>query len=300
MAANRQEDEVIHRLIGWAANQVLVRAMLLTSTRAVSNAPRDILSDYDVVLVAPDIHPFYADRRWLEDFGQVLVAYRDPIHPKPGYGIEKFSNVIQYADGLKIDFALWPIELLRQIVAAPSLPAELDAGYTVLVDKDHLTAGLQAPTYTAYIPSPPDAETFQRWIEEFFSDVPYVAKCLWRDELMPAKWCLDYDMKHVYLRRMLEWRMELDYNWSMKTGALGKGLKKRLPPTIWSQLERTYAGAGIEENWDALLKTVALFRQVASDVAGHLGYAYPYELDRRVMAYVQKIKGLRPGTELDD
>ena len=28
-----------------------------------------------------------------------------------------------------------------------------------------------------------------------------MAKCLWRDEIFPAKWCLDYDMKHVYLRR---------------------------------------------------------------------------------------------------
>jgi hypothetical protein len=42
-------------------------------------------------------------------------------------------------------------------------------------------------------------------------------------------------MKHIYLRPMLEWRMELDHDWSMRTGALGKGLKKQLPPKIWSR-----------------------------------------------------------------
>lgn len=91
---------------------------------------------------------------------------------------------------------------------------------------------------------------------------------------------------------MLEWRMECDHNWSVPTGALGKGLKKRLPPEIWSQLERTYVGAGIAENWAALFNTIALFRQVAVKVAAHLGYTYPHHLDQRVTTYAQNIKPL--------
>ena len=285
-------DDVVRRLIRWAEQQVAVRAMLLTSTRANPNASVDVLSDYDVVLVVEDIHPFYTDRAWLQDFGEVLVVYWDPIHPAPGYSIERTANVTQYQDGLKIDFSLWPVELLRRIAEAPVLPAYLDAGYTVLVDKDHLTDGMKAPTYTAYIPARPDDDTYQTMVEEFFSDAPYVAKCLWRDELMPAKWCLECDMKHKYLRQMLEWRVECDHNWSAPVGALGKGLKKRLPPEIWLQLERTYVGAGIDENWEALFRTIDLYRQVAIDVADHLGYAYPHDLDRRVTAYVQQVKGL--------
>jgi aminoglycoside 6-adenylyltransferase len=244
------------------------------------------------VLVVTDIHPFFKDRAWLQDFGTVLVVYWDPIHPAPEYGVEQVSNVIQYEDGLKIDFTLWPVDLLRRIAAAPALPAELDAGYMVLVDKDHLTDGMRAPTYTAYIPTRPTNDAFQTAVEDFFSDAPYVAKCLWRDELLPAKWCLDYDMKHVYLRRVLEWRVELDHAWSMPTDAMGKGLKKHLPPNIWSELERAYAGAGMAENWEALFWTMALFRQVAIEVADRLGYAYPHDLDRRVTVYVQQIQCL--------
>jgi aminoglycoside 6-adenylyltransferase len=285
-------DDVVPWLIQWAEQQVLVRAMLLTSTRAIPDAPVDVFSDYDVVLVVQDIHPFYTDRTWLQDFGQVLVVYWDPIYPAPDYGIETFANVTQYEDGLKIDFSLWPVELLQRIAEAPALPAYLDAGYTVLVDKDHLTDGMKAPTYTAYIPARPDDDTYQTVVEEFFSDAPYVAKCLWRDELMPAKWCLECDMKHKYLRQMLEWRVECDHNWSAPVGSLGKGLKKRLPAEIWSQLERTYVGAGIDENWEALFRTIDLYRQVAIDVADHLGYAYPHDLDQRVTAYVQQVKGL--------
>ena len=290
MRYSHQPPDVISKLVQWAERRESIRAMLLTSTRAIPTASVDVFSDYDVVLVIKNIRPFFEDRSWLADFGEVLVVYCDPIYADPDYGIEKFANVTQYADGLKIDFTLWPVELMRRIVQAPLLQAELDAGYLVLMEKDHLTDDLQPPTYRAYIPTPPTEQVYQKTIEDFLSDPPYVAKCLLRDELLPAKWCLDYDMKHIFLRSMLEWRMELDHGWSVPTGALGKGLKKRVPPEIWSQLENTYAGADIAENWEALFRTMALFRQVAVEVGEGLGYEYPHELDQRVTAYVKDMQ----------
>ena len=287
------EDPVIAKLIQWAEGRDAIRAMLLTSTRAVPNATVDELSDYDVVLVVEDIHPFHEERSWLKDFGEVLVTYWDPIYPDPEYGLEKFGNVIQYADGLKIDFTLWPLALLQKIVQSPALPAEMDAGYRILLDKDNLTQAIKSPTYTAYIPVPPTKEAYQKAIEEFFSDAPYVAKCLLRGELLPAKWCLDYDMKHVYLRPMLEWLMGLHHNWSLPTGSLGKGLKKKLPPEIWSQLEASYAGADTADNGESLFRTMALFRQVAMEVGKGLGYDYPLDLDERVTAFVKNMQRWR-------
>ena len=282
--------DAVSILLEWASTHDLVRAVLLTSTRAILGAPVDIFSDYDVILVVRDIHPFVSDRSWLEDFGQVLVAYWDPIHPDPLFGIEVCANVIQYCAGHKIDFTLWPVGLLQQLVAAPSLPAELDAGYRVLLDKDRLTDGMAAPTRKAYVPKPPTEEAYQLLINDFLSDAPYVAKCLWRGELLPAKWCLDYDMKHVYLRPLLEWRVEIDHNWSIPVGSLGKRLKKYLPSKTWADLERTYAGADMIENWIALERTLELFRRVANVVGASLSYSYPEELHARVVEYVEHIR----------
>lgn len=284
------EDQVITKLVQWAEQRNAIRVMLLTSTRAVPNATVDDFSDYDVVLIVDDIHPFYEERSWLQDFGEVLVAYWDPIYSDPDFGLQKFGNVTQYADGLKIDFTLCTVEMLRKIVQAPSLPAELDAGYRILLDKDHLTDGIQAPTYRAYIPARPTNEFYQTMINDFFSDPPYVAKCLLRGELLPAKWCLDYDMKHVYLRPMLEWLIGLNHNWSLPTGSLGKGLKKKLPPEIWPQLEAAYAGADTADNWEALFRTMAVFRQVAMEVGEGLGYDYPLDLDERVTTFVKDMQ----------
>jgi aminoglycoside 6-adenylyltransferase len=292
MTTGQPTRDIIPRLIQWATARNPIRAVLLTSTRAIPDAPIDALSDYDVILIVQDVQPFVTDRRWLNDFGDVLVAYWDPLHPEPVFGIEQCGNVTQFADGLKIDFTLWPVALFQQIIAAPVLPAELDAGYRVLLDKDHLTATMCSPTGTAYVPTPPTLTTYQTLINDFLSDAPYVTKFLWRDDLLPAKWCLDYDMKHNYLRQLLEWRMEIDHGWSVPAGLLGKGLKKRLAPDVWAQVEQTYVGARLADNRDALAHTMALFRQVAVEVGEHLGYAYPHDLHQRVSAYVDQIKQL--------
>jgi aminoglycoside 6-adenylyltransferase len=88
---------------------------------------------------------------------------------------------------------------------------------------------------------------------------------------------------------MLEWRMECDHGWSVSPGVNGKGLKKRLPPDIRAELERTYAGMDVEENWEAMLRMIALFRRVAREVGEALGYTYPEELDRKVTEHAREM-----------
>lgn len=153
---------------------------------------------------------------------------------------------------------------------------------------------MHEPTSTAYIPAPPEEATYRLLVNDFFVGVPYVAKYLLRDEFLPAKWVLDYDMRDTYLRPMLEWRMECDHGWSVPTGVLGKGLKKRLPPDLWSELEGTYAAAGIEENWESLFRTVAFFRRIAREVGDQLGYVYPEEFDRRVTDHTHRMRDGEP------
>lgn len=290
-----EEKEVIESLIQWAEHQPLVRAMLLTSSRAVPQAPIDVFSDYDVILAVHEVHPFHEDRTWLEAFGSVLMLYRDPL--ESDYGYPKSGYVTQYEDGLKIDFTLWSVEILQRVVADPRLPDEFDAGYRVLLDKDHLTDGLKPPTYTAYIPTPPTEAEYQDMVEVFLLEATYVAKLLWRDDLLAAKQVLDHFMKQEHLRPMLEWRIEIDRQWSVKVGPHGRGIKKWLSPDLWAELESTYTGAGLEANWEAMLRTIALFHRVAIEVGDRLGYAYPHDLDRRAIAYLEKVRILDRGAE---
>jgi aminoglycoside 6-adenylyltransferase len=285
---SEEKEKFIPGFLRWAEGQPLVRAALLTSTLAIPGAEVDILSDFDVILILSDVRPFFEDWAWLGDFGRVLAKYCDPLEARDGF--LKSGNVTQYENGLKIDFTLWPVELLQKIAADPALPDELDAGYRVLLDKDHLTEGLKAPAYRGYIPSPPSEAEYLRKIEEFFLDTGYTAKYLWRGDLMAAKTLLDYFVKDEQLRPMLEWHMEIEHQWSLKPGPHGRGLQKWLRGDLWAQLGETYTGFGVEENWQALDRTIALMRKVAQEVGARLGYAYPADLDRRGVAYVRDVK----------
>jgi hypothetical protein len=77
---------------------------------------------------------------------------------------------------------------------------------------------MKQPSYQAYIPARPTEAEYQALVEEFWWGTTYVAKSLWRDELVFAKWVLDQDLKLETMRRMLEWRIEIDHHWSVKPG----------------------------------------------------------------------------------
>jgi aminoglycoside 6-adenylyltransferase len=69
-------------------------------------------------------------------------------------------------------------------------------------------------------------------------------------------------------------------------------LKQRLPAEIWSELASTFVGPEPEANWNALFRTTALFRRVAMEVAGALGFTYPQDQDDRVHLYLNAVREL--------
>jgi aminoglycoside 6-adenylyltransferase len=279
------------RIVKWAETTPTIRAVLLTSSRANPHAAVDHFSDYDVIVAVTDILPFFENGGWLTKFGDVLVVYRDPIKDELGYG--RFAYITQYEDGTKIDFTLWPVALLKRVAVESRLPEELDIGYSVLLDKDQLTRQLQPPSHEAHVPSLPTEAEFQTLVEEFFHESTYVAKHLWRGDLLPLKYNLDQAMKQIHLRRMLEWRIEIDHHWSVRPGAYGRGMRKLVAPSVWEKLEQTYVGPALQDNWNALFSTISLFREIAQEVAGLLGFHYPDELDKKVVAYLQNVRAAR-------
>jgi aminoglycoside 6-adenylyltransferase len=286
----REEHDVVSSLARWAESNADIRAVLLTSSRANPHATVDEFSDYDVILAVTDIGGYLESDAWLEHFGRVLTVYRDPIHIE--FGLGRFIRVTHYEDGTKIDYTVYPVDLLTRIAREPELPADLDVGYTVLVDKDKLTEQLKPPTYKAHIPAMPTEKEYQTLVEEFFSEAMYVAKHICREDLMPLKHCLDCMAKQEHLRKLLEWRVELNHQWSWKPGAYGRNLKKYVAPAIWSELAGTYVGAGTDKNWDALFRIIGIFRRVAMEIADSLSYSYPESLDHRVVMYLEKTRGL--------
>jgi aminoglycoside 6-adenylyltransferase len=266
------DRDVFARLVGWAETKPEVRALILTSTRARGDG--DLLSDYDVVVAARP--GFVLD---VTEYGEPMAGWRDT----------GFHGVV-YRDGVRIDYTIRPEEWLAGV--SSELPADLDVGYRVLLDKDGATAGWPEATFRAHVPHPPTQDELDALVHEFWWDTTYVAKALHRGELFFAKYVFEYDVKGVALRRLLEWRVELDHDWALRPGAYGRGLERLVPPDVWAELAQTYVGVDPEESWTALFRTAALFRRVAKDVAGALGLEYPQASDDGVTAYLEAIRNL--------
>jgi aminoglycoside 6-adenylyltransferase len=258
---------------------------VLTSTRARRDASVDLFSDYDVILFVDGPARFDG---WQAAYGRPLARWSDE---STRYGLPTSFRGVVYDDWVKIDWSLWPAALLQRIAEEP-LHDQLDVGYRVLLDKTGLTERWPEPTYRAHIPSPPSQAELDALAEELWWSASYVAKALWRGEVVFAKFALDVDMKLGVLRRFLEWRIELANDWSVKPGAYGRGLERLLDPETAAELAATYVGSGIEESWDALFATTTLFRRVAAEVAGALGLAYPQELDDRASGYLAAVRAL--------
>jgi len=284
-----QEAEVLGKLVGWADAHPAFRAAILTSSRARPGGPVDLLSDYDLILAVTEAERFGREDAWLSEYGEPMVRWGDE---STLCGLTTYFRSVIYTDYVKIDYTLWPDALLERVAEQAALPEELDEGYRVLLDKDGSTAHWKLPTHRAFVPARPTAAEYQAVVEEFWWTTTYVAKSLWRDELVFARWVLEEDIKNGEMRRLLEWRLEMDHDWSVRSGVYGRGLKKLLPPDIWAELASTYVGPEIEANWAALFRTTALFRRVAKEVADALGFVYPQHVDDQVSAYLEAIRRL--------
>jgi aminoglycoside 6-adenylyltransferase len=287
MLSPPREADVVARLTAWGENDRRIRALVLTSSRARADESVDALSDYDLIVAVEDAAAFAADDAWVSAYAQPLARWgdQDEVH-----GLTTYFRGVVYADGVKIDYTIWPEALLDRVAKAGALPDALDVGYRVLLDKSGRTPDWPAATYRAHVPAKPTEAEYRALVEEFWWDTTYVAKALWRGEVVFAKFVLDYDAKLGALRRFLEWRIELDRDWSWRPGAYGRGVEGHLPADLAAELARTYVGTDVEDNWNALFRTTALFRRVATEVGEALGYAYPLEVDEAVTAQLDAVR----------
>ena len=282
----RKEREVLDELLKWAAANDNIRGMVLTSSRVNSDAVLDLMSDYDVELYVKEQESFARGDEWLEHFGPVLIRW--PSLPDWDEEGGLFRLVI-YEDGVRIDWGVKKAERIRRF-NGPSEP------YRVLVDKDRLVENPLQTSYAGFNITRPSKTEFDSIMHDFWWDLTYVAKSLWRDEIYWAKYM--YGRRHFKeLEKVIEWYIGMRHEWSVNTNKHGRWFKRYLDGETLREIDATFAGADIEENWNALCNMTRLFRRLSVAVADELGFEYPYGTDRRVSAYMEKIRGLEPDAQ---
>jgi aminoglycoside 6-adenylyltransferase len=287
----RSEQEMLEIILDTAKHDDRIRAVMLSGSRVSPNAQRDIFQDFDVTYFVTDLASFTEDHAWIEGFGELMImqmpeAMEDPPPLNDGH----FAYLMQFTDGNRIDLTLFPLARLHEF--------ERESLSAMLLDKDNMFEPLPAPSERDYLPTPPTAKKFADRCNEFWWVSTYVAKGLWREEIIYAKYLLDNAIREQ-LMKMLTWHVGIKTQFTVGPGKFGKHLKQHLEPTHWAMLEKTYSDASYENTWEALHTMCDLFRIVAIGVGAHFGFDYPHMDDEKVSAHLKHVQSLpRNATEI--
>lgn len=287
----RSEQEILELIVETARRNERIRAVILNGSRANPNLPRDIFQDFDVIYLVTEVGSFIDDHDWIDRFGERIIlqmpeAMQEPAPENDG----RFSYLMQFSDGNRIDLTLFPVARIKEL--------KRDSLSLLLLDKDAVVEPFPTPSESDYMPAQPSAKAFADCCNEFWWVSTYVAKGLWREEVIYAKQMLDRPVRDQ-LMKMLTWLVGVRTDFQRNPGKLGKHFKRYLEPDQWAMLERTYSDASYENTWDALFVMCELFRLTANQVAEHFGFEYPVGDDERVSVHLQHVRSLpRDATEI--
>ncbi|XOK60963.1 aminoglycoside 6-adenylyltransferase [Paenibacillus elgii] len=283
----RSEQEMMNLILDVAVNDERVRAVGMNGSRTNPNAPKDVFQDYDIVYIVHDLTSFIEDKQWIDRFGSRIIMQKpEEMKLIPPELDGKFPYLMLFADGNRIDLTLCPFEQKNNWNSGDKLAV-------VLLDKDDCLPQLPAPTDEDYWVKRPSAKLFADCCNEFWWVSTYVAKGLWRQEMLYAQDHLNAAVRPMLIQ-MLEWLVGIDTDFSVSTGKNGKYLEKHLSRESWHALMTTFPDATYEGVWRALFAMGELFRRTAQDVANRLDYEYPLEDDQRVTAYLKHVRHLAP------
>src|SRR5690606_36616508 len=98
----------------------------------------------------------------------------------------------------------------------------------------------------------------------------------------------DSALRFEYFEKMIEWHIGSQNNWKVSTNKHGRYFTKYLDQDIWQEVQATFAGSDIDENWQAFLKMNQLFTKLAKELAFRLDYQYPHEQETKILEYYKQ------------
>ncbi len=281
----RTEQEIFDLVLGFAKNDDRIRAVGMEGSRMNKNVPCDIFQDYDMSYIVTDMDSFISDKNWIDVFGErIILQTPEAMSLFPPELGNWFSYLMLFADGTRIDLLLIPI-------AESELYYKSDKLVKILLDKDGIFPTLPEPSDEDYHVKRSSAEFFADCCNEFWWVSTYVAKGLWRKEILYANYHLDTILRPSLLR-MMEWKVGIETDFSLSVGKNSKYLSKYVPQEEWKLLLQTYNNSSYHECWDSLYVMIELFKSTSLFVAISLEYKYNLDEEWKVSVYLDRVRNL--------
>jgi aminoglycoside 6-adenylyltransferase len=251
----RNEQEMLELIVDTARNDERIRTVIMNGSRANPNARRDPFQDFDIVYLVTDVTPFKHNLEWIKRFGETMILQMpEEMQEPPPNNDGSVVYLMQFTDDNRIDLGVFQLEQLDELGR--------DSLSLLLLDKDGIVEPFAPASEIDYLPKPPTAKAFSDCCNEFWWVCPYVAKGLWREEIIYAKYMLDQVVREE-LMKMLAWHIGVKTGFTRNPGKFGKYFKLYIETELWEMLLSTYSDASYGHTWQALFTMCDLFRRIA-------------------------------------
>ncbi len=289
----RTEAEMIQEILSFAEQDNRIKIVTLEGSRTNPNVPKDIFQDYDISFFVTEMDSFKTDHSWVDRFGKrIIMQMPEAMSMFPPELGNRFSYLMLFEDGNRIDLTLIPLEERFAYIIEDKL-------MQVLLDKENLMPPVDPPTDRDYWVKRPSEAFYHDCCNEFWWVSTYVAKGLWRQEILYAIDHLNFNVRPM-LMKMLEWRIGIDTDFSISTGKNAKYMEQYLTNDHWQKLMSTFPAGNYSSVWQALYSTTELFGETAKEVAKQEGWKYAEADAQQVTAYLKQTELLdRHATSFD-
>lgn len=282
----RSEKDVITLILNVAKTNNSIRAVLLNGSRANPNAIKDKFQDFDVTYIVTDLETFTKDHSWINIFGERLILQL------PGEMIigkkdkHSFTYLMLFEDGNRIDLTLFPFNKLQTEYKQDSLSI-------VLFDRENLFVKMPPSSDADYLIKRPTEKEFTDCCNEFWWVSTYVAKGIWRNEIIYAKKMLEIPVREMFLK-IIEWYIGVETGFTVSFGKAGRNIKHYVNPDLYNKILSTYPNSEINNIWNSLFTMAELFSELADKIAQAFNFTYNKNEERNVTNYLKRVHFMTP------
>lgn len=286
----RTEKEIYETVLDIARKDNRIKAIYMNGSRTNPNVPQDIFQDYDIVYVVDKTESFIEDKKWINQFGDIMyMQYPDENPFYPSDKENSYGWLMQFIDGNRIDLTVQTLEYAKAHIFDDKL-------CRVLWDKDDVLPTLEESTDRDYHVKSPTLEQFLACCNEFWWCSNNIAKGLWREEITYVQDMTNF-VERKQLERILMWKVGIITDFSVSVGKSAKYMNRWLEKEIYQSYLKTYFIAEVEEAWKAILIMCDLFDKMAKEVAVDLNYCYNHSEAEMASKYLIDVRHLPKDAE---
>lgn len=280
----RSEKEMMNLIINFCINHNDIRALYMNGSRVNKNIKKDKMQDYDIVYVCKDIQNFIQNKNWINYFGDVCIMQEPDISylfKEENDNSKNYAFLVQFIDGVRIDFTFITIETAQKTIYDDRL-------VKIIFDKDNILPKVEEASDCDYVLKKPSENEFKDCANEFWWVSCYVAKGLYRGELLYAMDHLNYYVREMLLL-MLAYKTGYSVDYKLSFGKNYKFLPKYISKDDYGKLKATYPKLDKKSLWNSLFKSLDFFKELELEVSKLLGFQANLDEINNTYEYIIKI-----------